>query len=84
MAVVALVAVGGARRDEIAHRAARQQLDPRAFEVFDDPVGNADVGNDHIAGVGLGGRQNQRELGSRERHRQRRFDRWSNRLVRIG
>ena len=31
-AVVALVAVGRARRDQLAHRRARQQLDARAVE----------------------------------------------------
>ena len=65
VSVIALVAVRCARRDELAHRAAGQQLDARALERLDHLAGNTDVGNDDVAGAGFGGRQHQRQLRGR-------------------
>ena len=75
VAVVALVAVRRPRRDQLAHRRSRQQLDARAVERLDDAGGNADVGDHDVAGPVLGRRQHERQLRRAERDGQRRLDR---------
>ena len=73
-----------ARRDQLAHRAARQQLDARTVDPFEHLGWDADVGDDDVAGARFAGRQDQRQLRGGERHGHRRLDRVANRLVGIG
>ena len=61
-AEIALVRVGGARRHDLAHPLARQQLEMRPFELVEERQRNADVGNHEIAGVRIGRRKHQRDL----------------------
>jgi hypothetical protein len=42
--------------------AARQQIDARAVDRLEHLAGNADVGDDDVAGARLGRRQHQRQL----------------------
>ena len=79
-AVVALVTVGHARRDELAHAAARQQRDARPLEALDDVRRNADVGDDDVAGARFAGREDQRQLGGAERDGRIRLDRLADRV----
>ena len=62
---------------------ARQQLEPRPLELVDHRRRDADVGDHEIAAVGVGGRQDQRNLRRRQRHRHRRLDRLPVELVRV-
>ena len=70
-AEVPLVRFRGARRNDLPHPLAREQLEIRPVEVIDDRMRDADVGDDQIAGMGIGRRKNQRNFrrGQRDRHR---------------
>ena len=83
-AEVALVRVGRARRHELAHALARQELEVRSLELVEHRIRDADVGDHQIAAVRIGGRKDQRDLRRAERHRHRRFDRLAFDLVRVG
>ncbi len=75
--------VGRARRDELAHTLARQQLEPRPLELVDHGRRNPDVGNHEIAAERVRGRQDERDLRRGQRHRHRRFDGLAFDLVRV-
>ena len=81
-AEVALVRVGGARRHDLAHALAGQQLEMLPLELVEERQRNPDVGDHQIARVGVGRRKHERNLRRRERHRHRRFDRRSPRAPR--
>ena len=83
-AVVALVAVGRSRRNQLAHRGAREQVDARAVEPLEDVAGDADVGDDDVAGARFRGRQDERELRRGERDGQAGLDRVADRVARVG
>ena len=83
-AEVPFVGVGGARRHQLAHALAREQLDVRPADLVQHRERNPDVGDDEIAAVRVGRRQDERNLRGRERHRHRRFDRLPCHLVRVG
>ena len=83
-AVVAFVRVVGARLDHQADLLGRQQLDLAALDAVDDVVGNADVGNHHVARVVFTRRQHQRQLGRRQRHRHRRRQALTEQVRRVG
>ena len=61
-AEVALVRVGTARRDQLAHRRTGQQLEVGAVDPFENFVRDADVGDDDVAGAQFRRRQNQWNL----------------------
>ena len=61
----------------------REQLDVRAFETFDDFVRDADVGNDHLAGVGFARRQHEWQLRRGKRDRERRVDAVADQMRRV-
>ena len=64
-----------ARRHELAHRSAREQIHPRAVETLEHLDRNADVGDDDVAGARFGRRQHERKLGRAERDGGIGFDR---------
>ena len=68
-AEVALVRIGGARRHQLAHPLARQQLEVRALELVDHRRRDADVGDHQVAGVRVGGRKHQRQSSARRASR---------------
>ena len=73
-AVVALVGVGLARLERAGDRVARDHVDPRPVERFDDLGRDADLDGHDVAAERLGRRQDVRQLGRGERHRQVGFD----------
>ena len=83
-AEIALVDIRGTRRDQRPDVLARQEFDPRSLERLDDAAGNADVSDDDFAGLALGRRQDQRQLGRAERHRHRRLDAVAHQVARVG
>ena len=83
-AEIALVALGRARRHELAHRAPRQQVDARAVEALEHLGGNADVGDDDVAGARFGRRKHERKLGRAERDGGIGFDRFADRIGGVG
>ena len=83
-AVIAFVAVGRTRRDQLAHRGAREQIHAGAVHRVEHLGGDPDVGDDDVARVDLRRRQHERQLGSRERHGEAGFDGGTDRLGRVG
>ena len=63
---------------------ARDQLEARALDLLHHTRRDADVGDHHLAGLLLGGRQHQRQLGRAERDRHRRLDAVADQLGGIG
>ena len=84
VAVVAFVAIGRSRDNQLAHAGAREELDARTLDRFENVRRNADIGDDDIARTRLGGRQHQRQLRCRQRHGHAGFDRIADRIGRIG
>jgi len=83
-AEVSFVRIGSTRWHQVPHSFARKQFEKGPLELVDDVIGNADVGDDHVAGVRFGRRQHQRQLGCAERHRDRGFDRCADLVGGIG
>ena len=83
-AEVSFVRVGRARGSQLAHALARQQLEIRTIELVDDRGRDADVGDHEVAGVGVGRRQDERQLRRRQRDGHRRLDGLPVELVRVG
>ncbi len=57
-----LCASGSRGSQHRAHHGARDHLDVRAVEAFDDHLGDADVGNHQFAAHALGGREDVADL----------------------
>ena len=71
---VALVRLGLARFvDDEPDVVAREEVDARTVDPIDHVLRDADLGDDQVAAVALGRRQDQRQLRRPERHRDRRL-----------
>ncbi len=74
-AEVAFVRVGHARRHDLAHALARQELEVLSFELFEHRIRDADVRDHQISAVRIGRGKDQRNLRRAEGDRHRGFDR---------